>query len=213
MKKIKHVLVALVCGHLFCSACVPTVAAQDAVEQGTRLHRYSERLSAHIQGRTKYLADKKSIAFSEELKQEGDGFYKNNDYYHAIRKYEDARIYLPSPEIIFLIGDSKMRFSLSNAKNNSLFVEGNNCWPAFAFAYEVSNNVVLEYYELGFDLADHFKMSSLKKGQMYFRAMQTATCLQRQVSKWAGRGVLENPQACVDLKAVEACMGNPLLSK
>lgn len=187
----------------------------------TRPQTYSTRLARRLSTYEHNRNDKAAIRSAKDLKAEGDAFYLKGDFYKALRKYDDSAIYFPSPETLFMSGDAEMRLRLQFIEKASLYTPGNKCWPAYAFAYEVSTLVFQDYFELGFDIADKLNLADTKAGGVYKRTASTAICLQSLISEYASRshynwsdsGQLRSPQACVDAEKIKACMGKPLISK
>lgn len=180
--------------------------SQDDPNLKYRMH--SDVVEWHAQGWKKNRNNKEFVTFAEDLEKEGNQLYLKADYYHAYRKYDDSRVYLPTPKIMFLVGDSQMRFKLANIEHAIKVGDHSaQCWPPIFFAYDVSE-ILTESYETGFDLIKQLKLDDVKSTPLYKRAYSSAFCLQKLASKEGGYHV--KPHTCVDAKEIKACLGKPL---
>lgn len=179
-------------------------------EPANEYRTHFDHLEWSVRNYNKNIKNKESLRAAAELREEGNRLYLSKDYHWAFRRYDDSRVWLSTPEILFLVGDSALRDRLSQIQKSNLYGQrGNACWKPASFVFDVAK-LLIENYEVGFEVAERLKLGSAKSTPLYKRASLSASCLQQLTNRYGRLGEREELPACVDVNEIKACLGEPL---
>ncbi|WP_143331187.1 hypothetical protein [Burkholderia aenigmatica] len=149
-----------------------------------------------------------NIEQATKAEERGKKYFLEGRYEHAyFLSYQDAIGYIPRPEYFFIVGDIRLRTTLSLHSDSPHAPPGYKaCWDKYQVATDVSRDLEPSF-QTGFGLVDELNLSKTKNSKIYKQAMANASCLARLTSKYLEQ---MGPQ-CVPIEEVKACLGSPLL--
>lgn len=169
-----------------------------------------DHLEWSVRNYSKNIKNKESLRAAAELREEGNRLYLSKDYHWAFRRYDASRVWLSTPEILFLVGDSALRDRLSQIQKSNLYGQrGNACWKPASFVFDVTK-LLIENHEVGFEVTERLKLNSTKSTPLYKRAYLSASFLQKLTNHYGRLGEREELPACVDINEIKACLGERL---
>ncbi|WP_153101554.1 hypothetical protein [Paraburkholderia hayleyella] len=149
-----------------------------------------------------------NVEQATEAEKRGRRYFLEGRYENAyFRGYQDAIGYIPRPEYFFIVGDIKLRTTLSlHSDSPHAPLEYTACWDKYQFAMDVNRDLESPF-QTGFGLVAELNLSKTKDSKIYKQAMINASCFARLTSKYLEQ---MGPQ-CVSIEEVKACLGSPLL--
>lgn len=149
---------------------------------------------------------------AKELNQEGDRAYRKGDYGTAFTAYMNSYPNFPNVHAYILTGDSNWRaalqFAQSNVSPSAKAAGGSPACPIGNkhFPHDLLMDVHV-HHDVGLALAARANGGRLPTTPFLQRARESANCLRRLARLYEAK-----PQtACVDLVALQQCLGAPLL--
>ncbi len=149
---------------------------------------------------------------AEALADEGDQAYRRGDYRTAFTAYANAYPNFATAHAYILAGDARWRDALQYALANPagpagaasgapLCAIGNGHFP-----HDLLLDVA-QHHEVGLALAARANGGQLPGDPFLKRARESATCLEGLAHRYEQQPAT----ACVDLAALQACLGTPLI--
>jgi hypothetical protein len=149
---------------------------------------------------------------AEALAQQGDEAYRRGDYRAAASAYADAYPNFPTARAYILAGDARWRDALqfaldtparpaAAASGAPLCAIGNQHFP-----HDLLQDVA-QHQEVGLALAARAGGGQAPVDPFLKRARESATCLEGLAHRYEHLA----PATCVDLAALQACLGTPLI--
>lgn len=152
------------------------------------------------------LADKRA---ADQLNAEGDAAYRKGDYLRARRAYWNSYPNYPSAHAYILAGDAYRREALQHAQQQTPKGARQPSGCALDnehFAAELALDVERRQ-AVGLALASRENRGSLPDTAFFRRVTDEVSCLRLLAQRY--RGQLRS--VCVDLSALQDCLGPPLL--
>jgi NADPH:quinone reductase-like Zn-dependent oxidoreductase len=138
------------------------------------------------------------------LIREGDHAYRRHRYAQARRAYENAYANRPDAYAYVMTGDAHWREVLQASAPPGSVV---TCrLESRQWAHDLDTDVA-QHHELGLALAQRDGSKRLIESHWYRQADQTASCLRRLAASEQAQA----PGHCADLKALQTCLGSPLI--
>jgi len=194
---------SLVAG-LCCAGVVHAVLA-DSTPLSPEVARAVERIKASRSHRT--AEDRKA---ANELRATGDQAYKRGDYLAAYRAYFNAYPNYPTAYAYLMAGDSQWRLVVDayehreNRPPEEALPECLQATPAFIDDMKLK---LMQNQGVGLALAEREGDRKFRASTLVSRSRQSSACLQSLVKDLEVRPA----NSCVDLSALRACLGRPLI--
>ncbi|MBB3194980.1 tetratricopeptide repeat protein [Roseateles terrae] len=158
---------------------------------------------AHGDGLSASEEDRRAAA---ALNAEGDSAYRAGRFDKALKAYMNAYPNYPNAHAYLMAGDTYWRAVLAAHTPQSLSSAPDSCAITNKFFAEDAQRSLDQHYRPGLSLAAREVKDSKGPTTLRERSIKSAACLTTIQAKYAALP----KTACVDLREVSACLGEPL---